>query len=272
MILSVQDLILLLRDSVNVKVENTEGDLVTDPYYTVMSDEDILRYVKLGVNRIYPDVTDMDNLPSNCSEYAIVLLAKIELYTKLAVLRVDKVDLGAESAYIKNSQRFDHYMKLIAEAKEQYNVWLDNEGNDTVNTYELLNSKYSHTRRYYQNQLTPSVSIKVANVLSDSIDIEWSAVNISHFGKCSVYVSKDPIYSKYEDGGIFEDHLLKSKSLKLIKETYDVRNFVKHIKDLESDTTYYILVVAFCRNGVYGYQEITVTTKKEITDGEEIDV
>ena len=131
MILSVQDLILLLRDSVNVKVENTEGDLVTDPYYTVMSDEDILRYVKLGVNRIYPDVTDMDNLPSNCSEYAIVLLAKIELYTKLAVLRVDKVDLGAESAYIKNSQRFDHYMKLIAEAKEQYNVWLDNEGNDT---------------------------------------------------------------------------------------------------------------------------------------------
>ena len=38
MILSVQDLILLLRDSVNVKVENTEGDLVTDPYYTVMSD------------------------------------------------------------------------------------------------------------------------------------------------------------------------------------------------------------------------------------------
>ena len=67
MILSVQDLILLLRDSVNVKVENTEGDLVTDPYYTVMSDEDILRYVKLGVNRIYPDVTDMDNLPSNCS-------------------------------------------------------------------------------------------------------------------------------------------------------------------------------------------------------------
>ena len=95
---------------------------------------------------------------------------------------------------------------------------------------------------------------------------------MSGVGKCSVYVSKDPIYSKYEDGGIFEDHLLKSKSLKLIKETYDVRNFVKHIKDLDSDTTYYILVVAFCRNGVYGYQEITVTTKKEITDGEEIDV
>ena len=86
MILSIEELIKILRDSVNV--QNDEG--VTDPSYLSMTDEDILRFLKLGVNRIYPDIEDLDDLPTNCSEYAIILLSKIELYLSLAVRRADK--------------------------------------------------------------------------------------------------------------------------------------------------------------------------------------
>ena len=86
MILSITELIKLLRDSVNV--QNDEGSI--DPSYLSMTDEDILRFLKLGVNRIYPDIEDLNDLPANCSEYAIVLLSKVELYLALAVRRADK--------------------------------------------------------------------------------------------------------------------------------------------------------------------------------------
>ena len=271
MILSIQELIQVLRDSVNVDIEDSEGSNITDPYYVAMSDEDILRFIKLGVNRVYPDISDLEDLPSDCSEYAIVLLAKIELYLKLAVVRADKVDLGADSAYIKNSQRFDHYMKLVEEARTEYESWLNNEGEGTVTTYELLSSKYSHTKRNYENQLTPVVNIKTANISSEGFDFAWSVSNISHFGRYLVYFSKEPIFNKYADGSDFNKHLIKSDSLKLIRETYDIRNVTKSIRGLEPNTTYYVLVIAQCRNGVWGSKEISVTTLEEITEGEEID-
>lgn len=267
MILSIEELIKLLRDSVNV--QNTEG--VTDPEYLSMTDEDILRFLKLGVNRIYPDIEDLDDLPANCSEYAIILLSKIELYLALAVRRADKVDLGADGAYLKQSDRFNHYMKLVEEARQEYESWLDNEGNGTVETYEVLNSKYSHTKRYYENQLQPMVSVKVANVTSDGFDLSWSVANVSHFGKYAVYLSDTPIFNKYADGSDYHNHLIESESLKLIRETYDIRNATKHISGLEPNTPYYVLVIAQCRNGVWGSKEVSVTTLEEVTEGEEID-
>ena len=271
MILAIEELIQLLRNSVDINVPDETGAIVTDPYYVEMSDEDILLFIKLGINRIYPNITDLDDLPSNCSEYAVILLAKIELYLKLAVIRADKVDLGAGDASISNSQRFDHYMKLVEEARAEYENWLDNEGQGTVTTYDMLNSKYSHTRRYYEKQDIPVVSIKTANISSDGFDFSWGVTSIPHFGRYLVYLSKSPIYNKYADGSKVEDHILKDASLKLIRETYDFRNMAKHISGLEPDTTYYVLVVAQCRNSVWGCKEISVTTLAEFVEGDEID-
>lgn len=269
MILSITEMVKLLRDSVNIQYDDSE---VIDPAYLSMTDEDIIRFIKLGINRIYPEVESLEDLPPNCSEYAIILLSKIELYLKLAVLRSEKIDLGADNNnYIKNSQRFDHYMKLVEEARQEYESWLDNEGNDTVSTYEILNTKYSHTKRYYENQLKPSVSIKVANVTSDSFDFEWGASNISHFGRYAVYMSKSQIFNKYADGSDYKEHIIPSDDLVLLRETYDIRNNTKHIGGLEPNTTYYIFVVAQCRNGVWGSKETSLTTLEELTLGEEIE-
>ena len=143
MLLTIEDLIKLLRDSVNIQNVDDEGNPVVDTSYLSMSDEDITRFIKLGVNRVYPSVSDLNDLPSDCSTYAICLLAKIELYLTLAVLKADKVDMGADNNnYLKNDQRFQHYMKLANHAKEEYASWLDNEDKGEVNTYELLHTKY----------------------------------------------------------------------------------------------------------------------------------
>ena len=136
MLLSTQDLIQLVRDSVNVQYKE---DGVEDTGYLSMTDEDILRFIKLGITRIYPSINDIEDLPNDCSQYALVLLTKIELYTALAVLKAEDVDLGADNNNnIKQDQRFNHYMKLVSSAKEQYDSYLENEGVGTVQTYEML--------------------------------------------------------------------------------------------------------------------------------------
>ena len=55
MLLTVEELVKLLRSSVNVQSEETE---VTDPAYLTMTDDDIELYIKLGVSRAYPDIDD----------------------------------------------------------------------------------------------------------------------------------------------------------------------------------------------------------------------
>ena len=119
--------------------------------------------------------------------------------------------------------------------------------------------------------MRPVVSIKVDNVTSDCFDLEWSVSNVSHFGKYAVYFSDTPIFNKYADGSDYHNHLIESESLKLIRETYDIRNATKHISGLEPNTHYYVLVIAQCRNGVWGSKEVSVATLEEVTVGEEID-
>ena len=108
MILTVEEIVKTLRNAVNVQYEESE---VIDPAYLAMTDEDLMLFIKLAVSRAYPSVTTLSDLPEG-SEYPIVLLAKIALYTKLAVLKADKVDMGADNNnYLKQDQRFQHYMK-----------------------------------------------------------------------------------------------------------------------------------------------------------------
>ena len=270
MLLTVSDLIALLRQSVNVQYKDDE---VIDPLYLAMTDEDLLRYLKLGVTRVYPEVTDIEDLPDNCSEYALVLLAKIELYMALAVMQAGKVDLGADNNnYIKQSQRFDHYMNLAKQAKDLYDSYLDNEGasgGGGVQTYEMLHTRYSHTKRYYENQLVPKVSLKITGVTSESFHLSWSVHNISKFGAYKVYMSKSPIIDMFKDGSSVPDKL--SEGAKLIRSTCDKRNTYKSLEGLEPDTTYYVAVVALCRNGVWGYKETSVNTLPEVTDVDEVD-
>ena len=55
MLLTVKDLIGLLRSSVNIQNEESE---VQDPAFLTMTDDDIELFIKLGVSRAYPNSTD----------------------------------------------------------------------------------------------------------------------------------------------------------------------------------------------------------------------
>ena len=265
MLLTVKDLISILRSSVNV--QSTEAEVI-DPAYLAMTDDDIELFIKLGVSRAYPDVTDLADLPDG-SEYPITLLAKIELYTKLAVLKADKVDMGADNNnYLKQDQRFKHYMALVAEARQQYDDWLENEGQGEVKSHDVLLSNRHYTQRNVEKQVTPKVSLKIDQVTSDSVDFHWGVTNTSHFGRFKVYISTSPIVDMYKEGATYYKKI--DVGAKLIVSTQNIRNVFHRVENLESGTMYYVAVISIERNQVFGYSETSFTTLDVLPDEEEV--
>lgn len=263
MLLTVDDLINVLRSSVNV--QSTEGEI--DPAYLSMTDDDIKLFIKVGVSRAYPDVSDLEELPEG-SEYPIVLLAKIELYLKLAVLKADKVDMGADSAYLKQDQRFKHYMALVEEARKEYDDWLENEGQGKITSYDVLLSSRHYSHRNYEKQVTPRVSIKIDQLTNDSVTFHFSVSNTSHFGRFKVYLSKSHIVDLHKSNGVYSQSILGEPTL--LVSTSNIRNTQHEVANLEPDTAYYLAVFSIERNQVFGYKEITFTTLEPLEDEEEI--
>lgn len=258
MLLTVNDLIELLRSSVNVQSEETE---VQDPAYLTMTDDDIELFIKLGVSRAYSDVTDLTDLPSG-SEYPIVLLAKIELYTKLAVLKADKIDIGADNNnYLKQDQRFKHYMALVEEAREEYKSWLNNEGVNGgagVSSYDVFLSNRHYTQRNFEKQVTPKVSLKIDQVTNNGVYFHWGVTNSSHFGRFKVYISTKKIINMFKDGATYDKKV--NSEAKLVVNTQNIRNTYHCVENLEPNTTYYIAVLSIERNQVFGYSEVSFDT------------
>lgn len=270
MLLTVEELVKILRSSVNVQIPVDEGseETTNDPAYLTMTDDDIKLFIKLGVSRAYPSVTDLSELPSG-SEYPITLLAKIELYLKLAVIKADKVDMGVDNNnYIKQDQRFKHYMKLVEESRAEYESWLENEGQGEVSSYDVLLSNRHYTQRNFEKQVTPKVLLKIDQVTSDSVDFHWEVTNTSHFGRFKVYISKEPIVDMFKDGATYDKKI--DVKAKLLVSTSNIRNTYHRVNNLESDTTYYVAVISIERNQVFGYSEQSFNTLIELEDEEEV--
>ena len=269
MLLTVKDLITLLRSSVNIQSSGSQE--VVDPAYLQMTDDDIELFIKLGVSRAYPNVVDLEELPSG-SEYPIILLAKIELYLKLAVLKADKIDIGADNNnYLKQGQRFSHYMKLVEEARAEYDSWLKNEGvngGTGVTSYDVLLSNRHYTQRNFEKQVTPKVFLSIDSVFSDSVEFSWKVTNTSHFGRFKVYISKKPIVDLYRDGATYDKKV--DKDATLVVSTSNIHNVFHRLVNLEAETTYFIAVISIERNQVFGYSEKSFTTPKVLEDEDEV--
>ena len=265
MLLTVEELVKLLRSSVNVQSADSE---FIDTAYLQMTDDDIELFIKLGVSRAYPNVTDLSELPSG-SEYPIILLSKIELYLKLAVLKADKVDMGADNNnYLKQSQRFAHYMKLVEETRAEYESWLENEGQGEVSSYDVLLSTRHYTQRNFEKQVTPKVSLKIDQVTNEDVSFHWKVSNTSHFGRFKVYISTSPIVDMYREGVTYDKKI--SEGAKLVLSTLNIRNTYHKVSKLESDTTYYVAVLSIERNQVFGYSEVSFTTLPILEEEDEV--
>lgn len=252
--MTVEQIIQFLR--LSVFVQDKDKVVSVDKAYLCMTDEDLLIYLNLALSRNFPEVPSLQYLPKE-SVFPVVILAKKELYYTLAVKEAPLYDIGADNNnYLKRSQRFDHYMKLIVQADKEYQDWLENGGADggTVKSYSVTLSDRYGTRYNYENAAVPTVTLYVGTVTEDTIEFWWSVKNISRFYRYKIYVSKEPIVDLFN----LKSHI--ASGAKLVAEIKDIHQVHCRLTGLDLKTTYYIAVQAINMATFSGYAQVQVET------------
>lgn len=243
--MTVDQMVSYLRMS--VQVQDPTGS-AQDSAYLNMTDEDIVLYLEVALSRNYPEMS-LDYLPTEYV-YPVILLSKKELFHTLAVKEAPLFDLGADNNnYLKRSQRFEHYMSLIAQVDKEYSDYLENggAGGNTLTSFDVLLSDRYATKRNYEKGVIPAPSLYVRNVGSNFVEIEWR-VKLSRFKEYKVYVSKNSIV----------DSLNVSKPVDTESEVITIKNVHQtscRIEGLEPDTDYCIAVSAVEMSSLTGYAQ-----------------
>ncbi len=146
--MTVQQIIQYLRSSMMI----SDPNIGEDSAYLSLTDEELLLYLNVTLGRYYPQVRSADSIPNNLI-YPVTLLTKKDLFYTLATSTAPLFDLGADNNnYLKRSQRFDHYLKLIAQVEEEYQNYLENggEGGSVITTHNvILPTRYSTNSHNY---------------------------------------------------------------------------------------------------------------------------
>lgn len=243
--MTVDQMVAYLRTSVSI--QDPTGS-VQDSAYLSMTNEDITLLMSVVLTRNYPDVPSLDYLPTEYV-YPVILLSKKELYHTLAVKEAPLFDIGADNNnYLKRSQRFDHYMKLIAQVDKEYEDYLENggAGSNTLTSFDVLLSDRYATKRNYEKGAVPALSLYIGAVTETSVEIQWK-VKLSRFKDYKVYISESPIVD------LFNVSKPLSSDAKEVVVIRNVHQTSCRIEGLSPDTEYYVAVSATEMSSLTGY-------------------
>lgn len=248
--MNIESIVKLLRNS--IFVQDPEVAIV-DEDLLQMADEDFIPILQMCLSRVDP--TESINNISNENIYPLIILAKIELYHRLAVKTAPKYSLtSATGVQLKRAEVFDHYYKLIEQSQSEYKTYLAT-GVVVKSAEVILDSRY-FTQRNYNLAKKPTVVLQLDNVYSDKVEVSWSNLVINKFAKYELYLSTQPIFDKYEDK-------VNANSSKIVTIT-DLHTTFYRVNNLIPNTKYYLLLQVEERNGLKGYSEIEFTTLTEV--------
>lgn len=236
-----------LRKALKLQDPNVEKD---EAYK--FTDEELWEIVQIKATEHNSNYTT-DNFPNN-EVHFVILLAKKEVYFRLATSSAPFYPLEAEGASLRKDYRFEHYMSLIRAINNEYeSAWERFEFNSEILQGEVFLLSKHFTNRNYENAHTPTVTATAVTIRNDSIDLSWDKFQVfsGMFYRYCIYVSESLIYDE------FENSLDESKK---VAEIRDIHQTKTRLKGLTPNTTYHILVTSEDMNLLKGYSEITVKT------------
>lgn len=267
---STETLVKYLRDSVLVQDPSVDED----PIWLQMSDEDLAVVLEVAKHRDFPNQV-LSSL-ANGVVYPLMLVAKKELYYRLAVKSAPKYDLnGDDAGELKRSQRFAHFYALIKQTEEELENYMENGyfGDDGIGDLDedgtasrnrvyvresLVTSRY-YSRRNYGLYKSPSVSVFVDSLDSSRVQLHWNVSGTHVFVRYNVYIStNDVIYDEY-------NHKIDSEA-KLLFTTTDQRKMACEAVELNASTRYHILVEVCEGNGIKGYGGVVFETPAPVEE------
>lgn len=244
--MNLESIIKLLRDSLFIQDPEV---IVVDEDFLQMADEDFIPIIKMCLGRTAP-TESIDSISSD-NVYPLILLAKIELYHRLAVKSSPDYSItSATGVQLKKGDVFEHYYKLIEQAQKEYTTYLAT-GIVVKSADILLDTRY-FTQRNYNLAKKPTISLTLDTIYTDKVEVSWGQLNCNKFARYNLYISKEPIFDKY-------DNKVKSNATKVVTIS-DIHTKLYRISNLTPDTKYYVLLEVEERNGLKGYSEVDFTT------------
>ena len=221
--------------------------LVADPCYVQIRND----YVSILEFIAETKDIDIETSVGGEREY-LILLAKKEVYMRLAVSVAPEFNMEAEFTKLLKSDRFDHYMGLVKQAvidiaKAEENVSYVTAGQAVIDT------RNGTLRNYNLSGVQAIVPEFV--LASNHIDISWNAfTDRGEFSHYALYCGTENFYDEFEefpidsnkfDSAVFINDLLRNKY---------------RFKNLSSATPYYILLVFVGKSGRKSYHYSTQVT------------
>jgi hypothetical protein len=223
-----------------------------------LTNEDMVLYMNVVLTRDFPQILSLDLIP-NEAVYPLVLLTKKEIYFTLATNSASDVSMEAEGASLSKSDRFKHYMTLIAKVDEEYDKFIEDGGaggvGNTLTAYDVLLPDRFYTPRNTLLAPDPKIVLAVDAVRATEADLSWTAP-VTHFFSNRVYVHTAQIWDEY---ALIGSEL--NKEAQLVATLLNAKQHNLRLTGLLPNTLYHVLLLVTLTNGNRGYAETTFTTE-----------
>lgn len=238
-------IIKLLRDS----IEGQDKNILNDPAY-VFSDEDLESILKL-VTPFHNPLYTIETIPDD-EVYFVVLLAKKEVYYRLASSSAPFYPLEADGGGLKKNVRFDHYLELIKLVNDEYNLlYSEFKANKPIQVGDIYLNKKRYLSKLYNNVDAPTIYLTLDYKGDTFINVSWSKSSSQYFAYYDLYISETPIIDEYSDNIISED-------AQLVKRFYDIHRTKYRISNLTQGKSYYVAIVVVDTFNLMGFSELRV--------------
>ena len=234
-----------------------------DSAYLSLTDEQILDFLTIALARDFPEVPSVEYI-TNENLYPITILTKKDLCYTLAITDAPLFDIGADNNnYLKRSQRFDHYMKLIVQLDKEYQDYLDNggAGGNILTSHNVLLPDRYNTLYNREKGTIPAPILYLDNVGTTFVEFSWR-VSLSRFKSYNIYLSDKPIIDLYSKEVITEG----SEHITNIKNPHRTHFRISNLKE---DTEYHVAICAEEMSGLKGYDERKFKTEVSEDAGSE---
>lgn len=240
-------------------------DIETDPAY-IFTDDDLYAIMEVVAPVHNPSYT-VDTMPMS-ETYFVMLLAKKEVYYRLATTTAPFYPLSAEGAKLEKNVRFDHYLALIKEVNKEYENFQKNAGsgdegdlvNGTIQTYQTTLWGKPYMKRYEELAEAPYIELELSEITETTVNLDWSRYDSprgNDFKRYLVYYGENPVYDEYALKPLGDinvpDYIIN-----------DVRRTKLRLENLKENTTYYVLVRVESTMGLSGYVQQKFSTKNSV--------
>ena len=240
------DLIQYLQESISTPL------LEQDPVYQALRIGGIRSIVEQVIRQRGCTV---NNIPL-AEEEAIILLAKKEIYMRLATNMAPEWDIETQYTKLLKATRFEHYIKLVTVIQDEITILQRNGHFNTVGANEIYISARNGYARNYQLAPAQYPVLTVANITSTSADFSWNQfdVTISRFSAYELFIGRGIMYDEFEDPKLIKSNIIKNFFM------LDGRRTALRVKELTPATNYHALLLFRSTNQRVDYHQIQFTT------------